>query len=397
MRFLRFSFACLLPLIAAAQPPDLLKELRFRLIGPFRGGRSVAVAGVPSEPNVYYFGASGGGVWKTTDSGATWAPVSDRQFQTASVGAIAVADSDPNTIYVGMGESCIRGNVMNGDGVYKSVDAGKTWRNVGLRDSYHIGAVRVNPRNPDIVYVAALGHLWGPNSERGVYRSTDGGQTWKQVLTRGNTTGAIDLAMDPSNPRVLYAAFWEESRKPWRLDSGGPSSGIWKSTDGGDNWTDISHSAGLPRGVLGRIGITVSPADPDRLWAIVEASDGGVFRSDNGGRNWTRLNEQNILRQRAWYYSHIFADPKNADTVYALNTGFYRSIDGGKTFTAIRTPHGDNHGLWIAPDNPLRMIESNDGGAAVTSDGGHTWSSEENQPTAQFYRVALDDDFPYHA
>ena len=397
MRFLRFSFACLLPLLAAGQPPDLLKELRFRLIGPFRGGRSVAVAGVPSEPNVYYFGASGGGVWKTTDSGITWVPISDGQFQTASVGAIAVADSDPNTIYVGMGESCIRGNVMNGDGVYKSVDAGKTWRNVGLRDTYHIGAVRVNPRNPDIVYVAALGHLWGPNSERGVYRSTDGGQTWKQVLTRGNTAGAIDLAMDPSNPRVLYAAFWEASRKPWRLDSGGPNSGIWKSTDGGDNWTDITRSPGLPRGVLGRIGITVSPANPDRLWAIVEASDGGVFRSDNGGRNWTRLNEQNILRQRAWYYSHIFADPKSADTVYALNTGFYRSIDGGKTFTAIRTPHGDNHGLWIAPDNPLRMIESNDGGAAVTSDGGHTWSSEENQPTAQFYRVALDDDFPYHA
>ena len=397
MRILRISFACLIPLLVSAQPPDLLKDLRFRLIGPFRGGRSVAVAGVPSEPNVYYFGASGGGVWKTTDSGATWAPISDGQFQTASVGAIGVADSDPNTIYVGMGESCIRGNVMNGDGVYKSVDAGKTWKNVGLRDSYHIGAVRVHPRNPDIVYVAALGHLWGPNAERGVYRSTDGGKTWKQVLTRGDSTGAIDLAMDPSNPRVLYAAFWEASRKPWRLDSGGPNSGLWKSTDGGDNWTDITRSPGLPRGVLGRIGITVSPANPDRIWALVEASDGGVFRSDNGGRNWTRLNEQNILRQRAWYYSHIFADPKNADTVYALNTGFYRSIDGGKTFTAIRTPHGDNHGLWIAPDNPLRMIESNDGGAAVTSDGGRTWSSEDNQPTAQFYRVALDDDFPYHA
>jgi len=397
MKFLRLSLLCLLPLLLSAQPADLLKELRFRQIGPFRGGRVVAVAGVPSEPNVYYFGASGGGIWKTTDSGASWVPVSDGQLQTASVGALAVAESDPNTVYAGMGEACIRGNVMNGDGVYKSVDAGKTWRNVGLRDTYHIGAVLVHPRNPDIVYVAALGHLWGPNQERGVYRSTDGGQTWTQVLTRGTTAGAIDLAMDPSNPRVLYAAFWEASRKPWRLDSGGPNSGIWKSTDGGDHWTDISKAPGLPRGVMGRIGITVSPANPERLWAIVEAADGGVFRSDNGGRNWTRQNEQNILRQRAWYYSHIFADTRNPDTVYALNTGFYRSIDGGRTFAAIRTPHGDNHGLWIAPDNPLRMIESNDGGAAVTSDGGHTWSSEDNQPTAQFYRVALDDDFPYHA
>jgi len=397
MQHLRLSLLCILPLLASAQPPDLLKELRFRLIGPFRGGRVVAVSGVTSEPNVYYFGASGGGVWKTVDGGGSWAPVSDGQIETASVGAIAVAESDPNTIYAGMGEACIRGNVINGDGVYKSTDAGKTWHNVGLKETYHIGAVVVHPHNPDIAYVAALGHLWSPNAERGVYRTTDGGQTWKQVLTRGNNAGAIDIVMNPSNPRVLYAAFWEASRKPWRLDSGGPNSGLWKSTDGGDHWTDISRSPGLPRGVLGRIGVTVSAANPERLWAIVEASDGGVFRSDNGGRNWTKTNEQNILRQRAWYYSHLFADPKNPDTVYALNTGFYRSIDGGRTFTAIRTPHGDNHGLWIAPDNPLRMIESNDGGAAVTNDGGHNWSSEDNQPTAQFYRVALDNDFPYNA
>jgi photosystem II stability/assembly factor-like uncharacterized protein len=396
MRLLRYSLLALLPLLVAAQPANLLKELRFRLVGPFRGGRVVAVSGVPSEPNVYYFGASGGGIWKTTDSGASWIPVADGQLQTDSVGAIAVAESDPNIVYAGMGEACIRGNVINGDGVYKSVDAGRTWHNVGLRDTYHIGAVVVHPRNPDVVYVAALGHLWGPNPERGVYRTTDGGQTWKQVLTRGNGAGAIDIAMDPSNPRVLYAAFWEASRKPWRLDSGGPNSGLWKSTDGGDNWTDISRAPGLPRGVLGRIGITVSPANPERLWAIVEAADGGVYRSDNGGRAWTKVNDQNILRQRAWYYSHIFADTKSADTVYALNTGFYRSTDGGRTFAAIRTPHGDNHGLWIAPDNPQRMIESNDGGAAVTNDGGHTWSSEDNQPTAQFYRVALDNDFPYH-
>ncbi len=397
MRTLRACLLYLCPLLAAAQTPDLWKDLRFRQIGPFRGGRVVAVAGVPSQPNVYYFGATGGGIWKTTDAGASWLPVSDGQLQTGSVGALAVAGSDPNVIYAGMGEACIRGNASNGDGVYKSVDAGKTWRNVGLKDSYHIGAVVVHPRNPDLVYVAALGHLWGPNAERGVYRSTDGGATWKQVLTRGPEAGASDLAMDPTNPRVLYAAFWNVSRKPWRLDSGGPGSGLWKSTDGGDTWSDISRAPGLPRGVEGRIGVTVSPVNPERVWAIVEAADGGVFRSDNAGRAWTKVNDQNILRQRAWYYSHIYADPKSADTVYALNTGFYRSIDGGKTFAAIRQEHGDNHDLWIAPDNPLRMIESNDGGAAVSNDGGLNWSPEGNQPTAQFYRVALDNDFPYHA
>ncbi len=379
-----------------AQQGDLYRELKFRLVGPFRGGRSVAVTGVPSQPNTYYFGAVGGGVWKTTDSGMHWEPVSDGFFKTSSVGALAVADSDPNVVYAGMGEACVRGNASNGDGVYKSLDGGKTWRHMGLEQTYHIGAVRVNPKNPDIVYVAALGHLWGPNEERGVYRSTDGGTTWKQVLTRGADAGAVDLAMDPSNPRVLYATFWQVRRNPYRFDSGGPGSGLWKSTDGGDHWTDISRAPGLPKGVLGRIGVTVSPANPERVWALVEAADGGVFRSDNGGRTWTKTNDQNILRQRAWYYSHIFADPQNPDTIYALNTGMYRSIDGGKTFASIRTPHGDNHDLWIAPDNPQRMIESNDGGANITSDGGHTWSSIMNQPTAQFYRVVLDNDFPYH-
>ncbi len=385
-----------LPLLAPAQQPDPLNALRFRLVGPYRGGRSVAVAGVTTQSNVYYFGAVGGGVWKTTDSGNSWAPVTDGKLKTSSVGAIAVAESDPNVVYVGMGEACVRGNAANGDGVYKSLDAGKTWTHVGLADSYHIGAIRVHPKNPDIVYVAALGHLFGPNQERGVYRSTDGGATWKQVLTRGVDAGAVDIAMDSSNPRVLYAGFWEVRRKPYRFDSGGPGSGLWKSTDGGDNWTDISRSPGLPRGVLGRIGVTVSPVNPERVWALVEAADGGVFRSDNGGRNWTRVNEQAMLRQRAWYYTHIFADPKSADTVYALNTGMYRSIEGGHTFNAIRTPHGDDHALWIAPDNPDRMIEGNDGGANVSNDGGRTWSSIMNQPTAQFYRVALDNDFPYN-
>ena len=396
MKVLRLAPLFVFPLLLVAQQTDLLNSLKFRQIGPFRGGRSVAVAGVPSQPDTYYFGAVGGGVFKTTDSGLSWVPVSDGQFKTGSVGALAVADSDPNVIYAGMGEACVRGNATHGDGVYKSVDAGRTWRNVGLEDSYHIGAVRVHPKNPDIVYVAALGHLWGPNEMRGVYRTTDGGATWKQVLKRSNTVGAVDIAMDPGNPRVLYASMWEISRKPWRMDSGGPGSGLFKSTDGGDTWTEISHAPGLPRGVQGRIGVTVSPVNTERVWALVEATDGGLFRSDNGGRTWTKVNDSNDLKQRAWYYAHIFADTKNADMVYALNVGIYRSIDGGRTFSALRPPHGDNHGLWIAPNDPNRMIESNDGGATITRDGGRTWSSLDNQPTAQFYRVALDQDFPYN-
>jgi len=396
MKPFRLALLLAIPALFFAQTPDLSQSLRFRLAGPFRGGRVIAVTGVPSQPNVFYFGGVGGGVWKTTDGGGTWLPITDGQLKTSSVGAIAVADSDPNVIYAGMGESCVRGNASNGDGVYKSVDGGKTWRNVGLQDSQTIGAVRIHPKNPDIVYVAALGHLWGPNEMRGVYRSMDGGGTWKQVFTRGVDAGAVDLAMDPSNPRVLYASFWQVRRNPYHFDSGGPGSGLFKSTDGGDTWTDISRAPGLPRGVLGRIGITVSPANPERLWALVEAAEGGVFRSDNGGRNWTKVNDQNILRQRAWYYSHIFADPQNPDEVYALNTGMYRSIDGGRTFATIRTPHGDNHDLWIAPNDPQRMIESNDGGANITYDGGRTWSSIMNQPTAQFYRVVLDNDFPYN-
>ncbi len=381
----------------AAEQPDLLKDLRFRLIGPFRGGRSIAASGVTSDPKTFYFGSVGGGVWKTTDAGRTWAPISDGQFKTSSVGAIAVSESDPNTLYVGMGEACVRGNASNGDGVYKSVDGGRTWKNVGLQQTYHIGSVVIHPKNPDILYVAALGHLWGPNPERGVYRSTDGGQTWKLILTKGPEAGAVDLAMDPTNPRTIYAAFWQVGRKPWRLDSGGPGSGLWKTTDGGDTWTDISHADGMPKGVEGRIAVTVSPVNPERVWAMVEASDGGLYRSDNGGKTWARVNEQNSLRQRAWYFSHIFADTKNADEVYALNVGFFRSIDGGKTFSTIPVPHSDNHFLWIAPNDSERMIEANDGGATITLDGGKTWSSVDNQPTAQFYRVAVDSDYPYHA
>ncbi|MCU1268476.1 MAG: glycosyl hydrolase, repeat-containing protein [Acidobacteria bacterium] len=379
-----------------AKESDPLKALQWRSIGPFRGGRSTAVAGVASQPMVYYFGGTGGGVWKTTDGGINWEPITDGSvFGTGSVGAIGLSDSDPNTIYVGMGESAIRGNVSHGDGVYKSIDAGKTWKRLGLEDTRQISRIRVHPKNPDIVYVAAQGHVWGPNEQRGVFRSKDGGKTWEKVLYRSDKAGACDLIIDPSNSNNLYAGFWEVYRKPWTLESGGAGSGIFKSSDGGDTWTEITRNPGLPKGTIGIVGITVSAANSDRLWAIVEAEDGGVFRSENGGKNWTRVNEERRLRQRAWYYSRIYADPKSADTVYVLNTGFYKSNDGGKTFTGIGVPHGDNHDLWIAPDDSNRMINSNDGGANVSFNGGKSWS-EQDQPTAQFYRVALDNDFPYH-
>jgi photosystem II stability/assembly factor-like uncharacterized protein len=381
---------------SAQGPTDSLKVLQWRSIGPFRGGRSTAVAGVASQPMVFYFGGTGGGVWKTSDGGINWEPITDGSvFGTGSVGAIGLSDSDPNTVYVGMGESPIRGNVSHGDGVYKSIDGGKTWKHIGLDDTRQISRIRVNPRNPDIVYLAAQGHVWAPNQQRGVFRSKDGGKTWEKVLFRSEKAGACDLILDPTNPNILYAGFWEVYRKPWTLESGGAGSGIFKSTDGGDTWTEITRNPGLPKGTIGIVGITVSAANSDRLWAIVEAEDGGIFRSDNGGKTWTKTNEQRNLRQRAWYYSRIYADPKSPDTVYVLNTGFYKSNDGGRTFNGIGVPHGDNHDLWIAPDDPNRMIESNDGGANVSFNGGRSWS-EQDQPTAQFYRVALDNDFPYH-
>ncbi len=380
----------------APGPFDLIKPLQYRSIGPYRGGRSAAVAGVASQPFVYYYGATGGGVWKTTDGGINWEPITDGSvFGTGSVGAIAVADSDPNVVYVGMGESPIRGNVSHGDGMYKSTDAGKTWKRIGLEDTRQISRVRVHPKNPDLVYVAALGHIFGPNDQRGVFRSKDGGKTWERVLSRGNKAGAIDLILDPGNPNILYAGFWEVYRKPWTLESGGPGGGIFKSTDGGDTWTELTRNPGLPRGMVGKIGITVSPANPERVWALIEAEDGGVFRSENGGRTWTKVNDERRLRQRAWYYTRIYADPKNADSLYVLNVQFFRSNDGGRTYTNIGVPHSDNHDLWIAPDDPNRMIQSNDGGANVSFNGGRSWT-EQDQPTAQFYRVALDNDFPYN-
>jgi photosystem II stability/assembly factor-like uncharacterized protein len=375
---------------------SLLKGLQWRSIGPYRGGRSTAVAGVTSQQNVFYFGATGGGVWKTNDGGNNWEPISDEFFKTGSVGAIGISESDPNVVYVGMGETPIRGNVSHGDGVYKSTDAGKTWKHTGLEDTRQIARVRVHPRNSDIVYVAALGHVFGPNEQRGVFRSTDGGKTWQKVLYRSNKAGATDLILDPTNPNIIYAALWEVYRQPWTLESGGPGGGIFKSTDAGDTWTEITRNQGLPKGMVGNIGITVSPANSDRVWAIVEAEDGGVFRSDNAGKTWSKVNEQRNLRQRAWYYTRIYADPKNADTVYVLNTGFYKSNDGGRTYSSIGVGHGDVHDLWIAPNDPMRVIIGDDGGAEVSFNGGRSWSSINNQPTAQFYRVALDNDFPYH-
>jgi photosystem II stability/assembly factor-like uncharacterized protein len=374
---------------------SILKGLRWRAIGPYRGGRVTAVAGVESQPMVYYFGATGGGVWKTTDGGVNWQPVSDGFFRTGSVGAIGVAESDPNVIYVGMGESPIRGNVSHGDGVYKSTDAGRTWKHSGLADTRQIGRVRVHPRNPDVAFVAAIGHIFGPNEERGVFRTNDGGKTWRNVLSRGNKAGAIDLVLDPTNASILYAGFWEVVRTPFSLESGGPGSGLFKSTDGGDTWTEFTRNPGLPRGLIGKVGIAVSPVNPDRVWAIVEAEQGGVFRSDNGGLTWIRVNDERRLRQRAWYYTRVYADPQNVEAVYVLNTGFYKSNDGGRTYTTISVPHGDNHDLWIAADDSQRMINANDGGANVSFNGGRTWT-EQDQATAQFYRVAIDDDFPYN-
>jgi photosystem II stability/assembly factor-like uncharacterized protein len=380
---------------AAQDPGPAWKQLKYRSIGPYRGGRVTAVTGVPGQPNVFYYGATGGGVWKSTDAGRTWLPVSDGFFRTGSVGAIAVAPSDPNTVYVGMGEGCIRGNVSHGDGVYKSTDAGRTWKHAGLPLSRHIPRMRVHPRNPDIAWAAVLGAIFNPSEERGVYKTTDGGRSWRKVLYRNDRAGAVDLALDPSNPDILYAALWDVKRTPWSLESGGPGSGLFKSTDGGETWTEITRNPGLPRGTIGRIGVTVSGANPDRVWAQIEAEEGGLFRSDDAGRTWRRVNDNRNLRQRAWYYTHIYADPQNPDRVYAQNVQFWRSDDGGATFRPIPTPHADNHDLWIDPQDNNRLINGDDGGASVSTDGGRTWTSQD-QPTAQFYRVSLDRDFPYN-
>jgi photosystem II stability/assembly factor-like uncharacterized protein len=381
---------------AAAQTlkDDSLKGMKWRLIGPFRGGRVLAVAGVANQPNIYYFGAVAGGVWKTTDGGLTWSPIFDKQ-PVSSIGAIAVAPSDPNIIYVGTGEACIRGDISFGNGVYKSLDAGKTWTHIGLDDTRHIGAVIVDPHDPNIVFVAALGHAFGPNKDRGVYRSTDGGKNWQNVLFKDDKTGAIDIVFDPNNSHVLYASLWQALRTPWSFESGGPGSGLYKSSDSGATWERL-EGHGFPEGVLGRIGVAVSPADSSRIFALVEAEKGGLYRSDDAGATWERVTDDHRFRQRAWYFTHIFADPTNADSLYILNTGMFRSTDAGKSFQILNPPHGDRHDLWIDPTNANRMIESDDGGATISTDGGKTWSAESNQPTAQFYHVTTDSRFPYY-
>ncbi len=370
-----------------------LAALKWREIGPFRGGRSVAVAGSSKRPNEYYFGTTGGGVFKTTDGGMTWAAITDKYFG-GTIGAIDVSESNPDIVYVGTGESDIRGNVSHGDGVFKSTDAGKTWAYIGLADTRQIGRIRVDPKNPDVVYVAALGHVWGPNADRGVYKSENGGKSWRKVLFVSDSAGIVDLSIDASDTRVLYAAAWQAYRTPWKLVSGGSGSGLYKSTDAGEHWTNITRNPGLPTGTLGNIGVAVSPVNPRRVWALVEADSGGVFRSDNAGATWTRTNSERTLRQRAWYYTRIYPDTKDTNTVYALNTGMYRSTNGGKTFRGIEVPHGDNHDLWIAANDPTRMIEANDGGANVSFNSGKTWT-EEDQPTAQFYHVVTTNHFPY--
>jgi photosystem II stability/assembly factor-like uncharacterized protein len=389
------SPASLSPPAIGGIDPALLKGLSWRSIGPARGGRSQAVAGSSSRPLEYYFGATGGGLWKTTDGGVTWRPVSDKFFTSSSVGAVAVSDSNPDIVYVGMGETELRGNIIQGDGVYKSIDGGKTFTHIGLEKTLAIARIRVHPSNPDIVYVAALGDPYGSTPDRGVFKTSDGGKTWTRSLFRDEKTGAVDLAIDTSHPDVLYAGLWEVFRTPHSLSSGGPGSGLFKTTDGGVTWTELSRNEGLPKPLWGKLGVSVSPVDVNRVYAIIEAAEGGVFLSDDAGRSWKRINDDRRLRQRAFYYTRIYADPQARDTVYILNTGVYRSTDGGKTIRAIRVPHGDNHDLWIAPNDAKRMINSNDGGANVSVNAGETWT-DQDFPTAQFYNVITTAHVPYH-
>jgi photosystem II stability/assembly factor-like uncharacterized protein len=373
--------------------PLLFNALEYRMIGPFRGGRSTAVAGVVDRPHTYYQGTTGGGMWKTTDDGQNWENISDGYFG-GSIGAVAVAESDRNVIYVGTGSACIRGNTSTGHGMYKSTDGGKTWVFIGLPEAGQIGEIVVHPSNADLVYVAALGHPFGKNPERGVYRSSDGGSTWELVLFVSDSTGAVALAMNAQNPREIYAGMWRAERKPWTLLSGSTDGGVFKTTDGGDNWEKLA--GGLPAGMTGRVGVTVSPANPDRVWVLIEAEpDGGVYRSEDAGISWRRINSENKLRQRAWYYTHIIADPQDEHTVYALNTGFYKSVDGGRTFESFSVPHGDVHDLWINPNDPELMVVADDGGAQVSVNGARSWSTMYNQPTAELYDAVVDNAFPY--
>ncbi|MCY4073646.1 MAG: glycosyl hydrolase [Chloroflexi bacterium] len=369
---------------------------RWRCIGPFRGGRVVTVAGDVNDLGAFYFGACAGGVWKTDDAGQYWRCISDGYFSTSSVGALAVSEADPNVIYAGTGEATIRIDVSHGDGVYKSTDAGRSWRHIGLEDTRHIGKIRIHPRDPDIVFVAALGHAFGRNQQRGVFKSRDGGASWEHVLFVSDKAGAVDLSIDLNNPRIIYASIWEVYRNFHMISSGGEDSGIWRSTDGGDTWHSITQNKGLPPGILGKIGIAASPAKPGRVYALIEHQDGGMYRSDDYGDTWQYVARNNDIISRAWYYMHLTPDPQDPDTVYVNNLRFWKSVDGGRTYSMIGTPHGDNHDLWIDPNNPARMVQGNDGGACVSLNGGASWSTIFNQPTAQFYHVAADNRDPYY-
>lgn len=375
---------------------SLYSGIKWREVGPFRGGRSSTVTGVPGNQNLYYFGAVGGGVWKTDDAGQTWANITDNYFG-GTVGAVAVAESDPNVIYVGEGEQTLRNNVSSGWGVWKSTDAGSTWKHIGLTDSRHISRIRIHPKNPEVVYVAALGNLWKPNEMRGVFKSVDGGATWKKILYVNETAGAGDLILDPNNPRIIYATTWNMKRNGYRMDSGGPDSKVWKSIDGGETWENLSDNVGMPKGINGIIGITVSPKNSNRVWAIIENTEApGVYRSDDAGKTWSRINQDRALLQRAWYYCRIYADTQNEDKVWVMNVSYGVSKDGGKTFELKNAPHGDHHDLWIDPNNNMRMAIADDGGGQISNDGGENWTTYHNQPTAQFYRVSTDNSFPYN-
>lgn len=381
--------------VSVAYPEELYSSMDYRLVGPFRGGRSAAVTGVPGEPNLFYFGAAGGGVWKTLDGGRSWSNISDGYFG-GSIGAVEVAQSDANVIYVGGGEKTLRGNVSSGYGVWKTENGGKTWESAGLKNSRHVPRLRVHPTDYNTVYAAVLGNIYKPTKDRGVYKSTDGGKNWKQVLYVNDQAGAVDLTFDPNNPRILYASTWRAQRTPYSLSSGGDGSALWKSTDSGETWNEISKNEGFPTDTLGIIGVSVSPVNSERVWAIVENKEkGGLYRSDDGGKKWTQVNSDRSLRQRAWYYTRVYADSEDEDVVYVLNVNYHKSTDGGKTFKSFNAPHGDHHDLWIAPENSQRMIIGDDGGAQISYDGGETWSTYYNQPTAQFYRVTTDNAFPY--
>ncbi|MFM8740508.1 MAG: WD40/YVTN/BNR-like repeat-containing protein, partial [Cytophagales bacterium] len=380
--------------VSLSYDEKLYSALEWRSIGPYRGGRSAAVTGVPGRPNLFYVGSTGGGVWKTTDAGNTWTSISDGFFG-SSIGAVAVSEWDNNVMYVGQGEGTVRGNVSYGHGIWKSTDAGKTWAFSGLKDSKHIPRIRIHPKNPDLVYAAVLGDLFKSSEERGVYRSDDGGKNWKRVLFANADAGAVDLCMDPNNPRVLYASMWRIRRTPYSLESGGEGSSIYKSTDGGDTWKNISANEGLPKGIWGISCVSVSPVNSNRVYAIIENENGGVYRSDDGGTTWKKMNEDRSLRQRAWYYTKIYADTKDEDICYVMNVSYHKSKDGGKTFQSYNAPHGDHHDLWIAPEDNQRMIIADDGGAQVSFDGGENWTTYHNQPTAQYYRVVTDNHFPY--